>query len=214
LVKKQSNKRNQILANIVTVTTWMYVGIAFLWYVFSLFSLLFFNLFLDKLYIPEMVKVSSYSIALVIFWTIIVYGLSMTWEKYNSYLFKKKKQNVSTQSQIAYINERITWSEAILSNITTENILMNRESVKNSLVVLPNNDEKGITNLHTMDSQKLLSIATGYIKKRKYSNAISILRIILGRENVSAIIVNIAEIKLSHCLYELGFEEVASSLAQ
>ena len=198
---------------ILTVITWVIAGVVIGWYILVLFWVIISFGISKNLYIPESVKMTSYSMLAVIAWVFIVFIINIVWTKYNSYLLAKKKQAVYSPNHLAYIEKEMQWAEALISKVNSKNILQEVDRVKENLSVLLY--KPTITSFESVtQSQKLLNKSISLMKKGQFINGISYLRLILEDSESSLIIKDIAKVKLSQCLYELGYEELATGLAE
>jgi len=201
--KKKINKQ---ITTALSVIAWSIIGLVIIWYLIVLFSIVYYLLFFKSLYIPEIVKMTNYSIALVLAWTLIVYILSMAWFKYNSYLLVLKEKKATKTNQLVYIQKDIPWSEALISKIDSQNILEELIRVKNNLEIVRLNQPVTISHANKKKPQELFNIAITAMNEGRFLYGISILRIIIGHPESSFIVKQVAIVKLSQCLFELGYE--------
>ena len=202
------------LALVIIIITWMVVGLVIIWHLIALLWVLIFSLTSRRLYIPESIRITIYSILAVLAWAIIVYLLCIAWVAYNKLLIAKKGQTINKSNCLVYIEKEMPWSEALISKVDSQSILEEVEKIKKSLIII--NLCKPLSNPHLdiREPQKLLNISVALIKKGQLLNGISILRIILEHPGSSPLVKKIAGIKLAQCLYELGYRNVASGLAE
>jgi hypothetical protein len=212
---RQKNAR-KIIAAIVSISSWIFVFTTLIWFGASLFSFTFINLSNEDVYIPDTVKMSYYSFIILICWIIFVFFIAMSWQKYNSYILQKqsKHEEVNRTNNLVFMQGKINWSEAVISNVPSLNILDEVDVMKNNLKVVHENEAVSINNLRKMEAHKLLSLATSFMKKRDYTTGLSILRVLLEHEDASPIILKVSKIKMSQCIYELGYNGIANSLAE
>ncbi len=213
-LKKEKNKKfKKVLIILATLITWVIVGAVISWhFIVLLWQIMSFK-FSKNLYIAESVILTSYNMLVVVIWAITVYILSLVWVKYNNSSFAKKRKTKFNLNHLVYIEKDIQWSEALISKVNSQNILKEVDKVKDNLsVVLYKPTSISYEGIN--QPQKLLNISISLMKKRKFLKGASYLRIILEHPESSVIIKNIAKVKLSQCLYELGYKDLANGLAE
>lgn len=215
-MSKNTGKRkiNKQITTALYVVAWSIIGIIIIWYLITLFSVVYYLIFFGSIYIPITVRVTQYSILLVIAWTLLVYILGMTWVTYNNYLLKLKKRKVPKTNQLVYMQKAIPWSEAMISKINSTNILEELLVVKNNLEIVRLHQPAIISHASKKKPQELFNIAITAMKEGRFLYGISILRIIIGHPESSFIVKQVAKVKLSQCLFELGYEGFENILAK
>ncbi|MGD9678366.1 MAG: hypothetical protein AB7V16_08485 [Vulcanibacillus sp.] len=203
----------RIILVILTSIIWVVAGIVITWHsLVFLWAIISFGVS-KNLYIPEPVKITSYSMLAIIAWGFIVFILNLVWIKYNNYHLTKKKKKMNSSKHLAYIEKEIQWVEAMIGKVNSKNLLQEVDRVKESLSVVLY--KPAVTTFETISqSQELLNKSILLMRKGQFTNGISCLRLILEDSESSLIIKNIAKIKLSQCLYELGYEDLANGLGE
>jgi len=196
---------------------WGVVGAAIIWHLIGLVWFFYYTLISKSIYISDSVMLTSYSIIAVIAWALIVFFLSNVWVKYNDFLMLKKLKRLGVKNrskQLIFIEKELAWSEAVISKFDSRNIFAEVEKVKNNLAVV--NIHKSIANSHAINIEphKLLNTSITLIKKGQILNGASILRIILEHSEASPLIKEVAKVKLSQCLYELGYKDLANGFIE
>ncbi|MBM7572645.1 hypothetical protein [Aquibacillus albus] len=208
------NSCKKVIVLTLSVTGWIIIAITLLWYVIVLFSVFYSQLSMNGLYVPEIVNETKSRLVLVFIWTLIVFLFNVGWIKYNNCLPHSKERYDRKTNQILYMHTNIPWSEAVISTIHAQNVLQEAEQIKNSLSVVQPHPNETISNLKKMEPQQLLNLAITLIKSDHLSKGVSILRIILEHPESSALVKQVARIKVSQCLVELGHESFATGLAE
>lgn len=196
-------------AIVIAFITWGIVGVTLSWHVIVLMWAILPLFFSSNLYIPETVRMTSYTMAILMVWILVVYVLSMGWVKYNSSRLKQKNDTVNAFNQTVFIENDLLWSEAMISKIDLRSILEEVENLKKNMSVVTLQDSVNISHVSIRKPQKLLSKAIKLIRAGRLLNGISILRVILELPESSSMVKMVANIKLAQCLYELGYKDLA-----
>lgn len=211
-IKNKKLKNN--LALLLISACWGIVGITIIWHLIGLIWVIYYTLISKSIYVPESVKLTSYSIIAVLTWAIIIFLLIIVWVKYNDFLMLKKSRVKYNSNHLIFIEKELTWSEAIITKVDSQNILGEVEKVKNNLAVV--NIHKSIIDSYknNIEPHKLLNSSILLINNGQFLDSASILRTILEHPESSPLIKEVAKVKLSQCLYELGYKDLANGFVE
>lgn len=195
-------------AVVIGLITWGIVGITLIWHVIVIMWNIFPFFFSSNLYIPETVKITSYMMGIVVLWILVVSLLSVAWVKYNRFRFKKKRNLVNAINHSTFIGKALPWSEILISKINSQSILKEVESVKKNISVVKLQSTILKSNVRIRHPEKQLNKAISLIRNGDLTKGISTLRMILELPEAPPIVKKVANVKLSQCLYELGYKDL------
>lgn len=212
VIKNKKLKNNLTL--LLISACWGIVGVTIIWHLIGLTWVIYYTLISKSIYVPESVKLTSYSIIAVLSWAIIIFLLITVWVKYNDFLLLKKSRTKNNSNHLIFIEKELTWLEAKITKVDSQNILNEVEKVKNNLAVVNKNDSIDNCCKINIEPHKLLNSSILLIKKGQFIDSINILRTILEHPESSLLIKEVAKIKLAQCLYELGYKDLANGFVE
>jgi hypothetical protein len=202
------------LTVILSILTWSFVGTTIIWFMIVLFSDIFHSFYLKSSYITQIMMDTKMIMKIVMIWTLIVCVISMAWVAYNNFLLKMGAGYENKPDPLVYLGQGIPWAEAVISKIEARHILKEIEGVKKSLSVIKFHATPATSYASPMQPHQILNRAMAVMKKGRYLHSLSMLRILLGHPDSSPIMKQLAKIKITECLYELGYEGLANGLAE
>lgn len=214
---EQTNKNKEIkkyFSVFFTLFTWIIVGVVVIWHIIVLLWVILSFGVPNDIYLSESVRTTSYYMLALLVWIAVVTIISKMWGRYNKNkkILKVNKSCINS-NQLLFIEKDIQWTEASISNINTKKILNEIDKVKENLSILTYKTS-ALKYERNYQPKKLLNKANILIKQGQFLNGISYLRVILDHPDATDMIKNIAKIKLSQCLYNSGYEEMADILME
>lgn len=208
--KSEEKKKYRKLPIFLTLIMWIIFGSVLYWHIIVFMWVIFSINNTENIYFPESVSTSLNYILIVIVWIILVTIIGIILRKNNNIQAKKKMHK---SERVKYIEREIQWSEAMISNINSQKILKEINTVRENFTVV-SNKKSILSNKIYSQPQKLLNVASSLIKQGQIVNGMSYLRIILDHPDSSYMLKNIAKIKLSQCLYQIGYKDIAEGLVE